>query len=111
MMQWLVSEVVLPFVAVVLTGAILWAATRFTAWTGIQIEAKHREALHSALMTGVRMALSKFGPGAQQIVIKEAVAYAYTSVPGALKKLNPPDQVLGDIAQAKLEEVKAQKGL
>lgn len=108
MWEWLVSEVLLPFLGLVVTAAIAWAVARFTAWTGIQIEARHREALHSALMTGVRMMLEKFGPAAtERQVVNGAIDYAHRSVPDAIKKLDPPSDVLASLATSKLEAAKA----
>ncbi len=69
---------------------------------GIEIEARHREALHSALMSGVRSALSAgvSGPG----VIVAATAYAEASVPDAIRALKPTPDVLKAIAESKFRE-------
>lgn len=45
-------------VNVVVTAALAFGALRLNSWVGVQIEAKHREALHSAVMTGIRRALN-----------------------------------------------------
>lgn len=82
-----------------------WAALRFHSWTGIQIEARHRDALHSALMTGARAALSKGMP--MQQAVEFAVGYAQSSVPAAVAKLKPTDPVLQQLARAKLQEAGA----
>ena len=51
----------LELLSVVITAmlgvAVAFAKDRF----GLEIEARHREALHSALMTGARLALSRMG--------------------------------------------------
>ena len=92
----------LDIASALLAGAIGWAALRFHTWTGIQIEARHREALHSALMTGARAALSKGMP--MQQAVDFAVGYAQSSVPAAVAKLKPADPVLQQLARAKLQE-------
>ncbi len=49
----------LDLAGVVLTALIGFATVRFQRWTGIQIEARHREALHSAIMTAARLAVAR----------------------------------------------------
>ena len=44
----------LELIAAILTIIIGWLAAQGRARWGIEIEARHREALHSVLMTGVR---------------------------------------------------------
>lgn len=85
-------------------GGLLFGLSRLARqrW-GIEIEASHREALHSALMSGVRAAVARglSGPAATA----SAVAYAGRSVPDALGALKPAEGVLASIAEAKLTEV------
>ena len=49
----------LELIAALATAIIGWLAAQAKARWGLEIEARHREALHSALMTGVRHALSE----------------------------------------------------
>lgn len=65
---------------VVIAAAIAFAAQRFQSWTGIQVEARHREALQSALANGARVAIE----GGSVADITRAVAYVQKSVPDAL---------------------------
>lgn len=95
----------LEIVGAALALLIGYAATAFTRWTGIQIEEQHRRALHSALMTGIRAALSR-GMNPEQAV-DHAKAYAETSVPDALGRLKPAPAVLQSLARAKLQEATA----
>jgi hypothetical protein len=53
----------LEILGAVLTVLIGWAADAARRNWGIQIEAKHREALQSALLTGARMAIQRGGGG------------------------------------------------
>ena len=69
---------------------------------GIEIEARHREALQSALMSGIRAALSRGLSGDD--AIRAAIHHAGISVPDAITALNPASGVLKSIAQAKLRE-------
>lgn len=70
---------------------------------GLEIEARHREALHMAIMTGLKTAVAA-GYDKDQ-AMKVAVTYARTSVPDAVKALRPAAGVLMDIAHAKYEDV------
>ena len=74
------------------------------AWArdGIEIEARHREALHSALMTGVRRALAS-GLQEREAVAEATVNHVRTSVPDALAALNPAPRQLVDVAEATLD--------
>lgn len=92
----------LQVIGSVLGLLLIWVTgTMKTRW-GIEIEARHREALHSAIMSGIRAALTK-GLGGTDAV-KDALAYAEQSVPDAIAALSPSPDVLADLAQAKLRE-------
>jgi hypothetical protein len=92
----------LEIVGALVALAVAWAAVRFHAWTGIQIQARHREALQSAIMTGVRAALARGIPAPQ--AVEHAIGYAQSSVPQAIAKLRPTEPVLHNLARAKLQE-------
>jgi len=92
----------LEMIAAVATFILGWLANWARARWSIEIEARHREALHSALMTGVRHALAR-GLYDQDGVAKAAVDYVRTSVPDALAALKPRQQLLIEMAAATLE--------
>ena len=83
-----------------------------TAWLRekfkIEIEARHRHALHSALETGVNRVLDKLVKLPQvtraDAAVAEAVAYVERSVPDAIKALAPSKDHLRDMALAKAKE-------
>lgn len=87
-------------IAIVLTLAITHMGNLLRVRWGIEIEAAHRDALHAALMSGIRTALAEGlqGDGA----INAAVAHARVSVPDAIAALSPAAGVLRTIATAKL---------
>lgn len=73
-------------------------------WTGIQIDEKHMRTLHSAAMTGVRLAIEGNLDGNR--LRETAVAYIRESVPDAVRRLTGgDDSILGKLVQAKLQEV------
>lgn len=83
-----------------LAFAISAAAVRFHRLTGLQIEARHREALHSAIMTAARTAVAR---GLTRDVATEFVAaYVKASVPDALRHLAPPAEALEGLIRSKL---------
>ena len=99
----LVTQVILPIVATIVTAVIGWAAAQARARWGIEIEARQREALHSALMTGAQLAMSRLGASATQKALEvAAVDYARRSVPGAIAALKPSGSTLHDLAAAKI---------
>lgn len=82
---------------------LMWAAnTARTRW-GIEIEARHREALHSALMSGIQSALQRGITGSE--AVQAAVWHAANSVPDALLALKPGAGVLTSIAEAKYRDI------
>lgn len=94
----------LELLGALVAALISWAAVAVQRKWGLDIEARHREALHSALMTGARMALDRaLSP---QSAAELAVAYARESVPDAMRKLQPSPEVLANLARAKLAEAR-----
>ena len=88
---------------VLIGGAAQVAKQRF----GLEIEARHREALHSALMSGARAAIAD-GPGAgKDVLVEQAVTYARESVPDAIARLRPSEAVLRRLVKGKLKELGA----
>lgn len=73
------------FIVIALLSAI---SAVFYRWTGIQIDAKHRDALQSALANGAKLLLQPGGSA------DDAIDYVLRSVPDALKrfgKLSRPE--------------------
>lgn len=109
-MQTIISAAVphiLELLGLVLTGIIGWAAAAARRKWGIEIEARHREALQSALLNGARLALRHelTGKAAVDLILN----YIRSSVPDAVGNLKPSPEVLSDLAKAKLEQVAAEK--
>lgn len=88
-----------PTIGLIITALLGWAVNQFTAKTGIEIEAKHREALHSAALNGLIWALQKAGwlPGTPMTdqILAHGRAYIESSVPDALKqfRIDPASSV------------------
>lgn len=98
---------VVELIGLALTGIIGWAAAKARAKWGIDIEARHREALQSALLNGARLALDRqlTGKAATDLVL----TFIRASVPDAIGNLKATPDVLTDLARAKLEQAAAEK--
>ena len=105
----LISPYIFMLVSAAVVGLLTWLTNIIKQWTGIQIEARHREALHSAMMTGVAAALARGRIKASEVtvdvksqIVKEAVGWAYRSVPYALNALGASPEALAELAISKI---------
>lgn len=102
-----VLEAILPhlieaFMALV-TLATGYVVVLFKRWTGIQIEERRRQALHSAIRTGV-LALMDRGLYGEQL-IEGVKDYIRQSVPDTLAALVPGESVLATLIKSKIREI------
>jgi len=107
-MEWFLDNALVPVLGAISTAAISWAAAAFQRWTGMQIEARHREALHSAIMTGIGYARSGLTPGGSSLnvgsIVDQARDYVLKSVPDALQYFGLKEgTMLYDMIAAKAE--------
>lgn len=93
-----VLQLIAAIIGIVLARAAEVARTRW----GVEIEKDHRDALHSALMSGIRAALIQGLAG--NAAVSAAIRHASRSVPDAIAVLKPAEGVLINIAEAKLRE-------
>lgn len=108
----LLQPIVLSVAATILTALGAWVTKLLNDKVGIDVEARHREALHSALMTGAKAAVEAFGKTQDpKAVARMAIEYAQKSVPDALDKLNPSPAVLEKLAASKVAEVEKPNGV
>ena len=104
------QTVIVGIIGMVLTFILNRVAGAFAASTGIQIEAKHREALHQAIMTSVESGM-KYGPDFAFDTLKaHVVGYLQESVPDALTALTPGDGVLDRLIERYAREALAKLG-
>lgn len=81
---------VLTIVGAIIAAATAWITKKINEWTGISIEARHREALQSALMNGARYIAAEHKPTGVSIDLKNrhlaaGVRFVRDSVPDAVK--------------------------
>lgn len=100
-------NLILGILAPILTALIGWVAAAISRKAGLEIDAKHREALQSALLNGARLAMSK--QLTRQAAVDLVLSYVKDSVPGALEHFTPSTKVLTDLAEAKLEQAASEK--
>lgn len=98
---WIAVQPLLPeligMAATAIVGNVaIVARRRFN----IDMQARHREALHSALTTGAQLAIDR--KLTSQAAINLILAYARQSVPDAIKALKPGADILENLARAKL---------
>lgn len=104
------TPAIVSLAATILTFLAYRANAYLKAKTGFEIEAMNRDALHSALETGVELAIAKASKNktaaaaAQDELVDLIVAYVKRSVPDAIGALKPSQEQLKDMAIAKVEQ-------
>jgi hypothetical protein len=93
-------EALMSALLVLVTAIIGWIAAAIQRRTGIEIEAKHREALQTALTNAAGLVLNKVKSSLSDVTIdvrhpaiKDAILYINGAVPDAIKNfgLSPDD--------------------
>ncbi len=98
-------------------GGLVWARLspaidRLQQWSGVQIDATHREALHSAIDTGLKLAFARGAPAAAETLeahlaagrVGEVASWVYKSVPGAVAHLGVTSEILDGLTTARLSD-------
>lgn len=80
------APVVSAMLAIVIPALLAGLFTSIKKWTGVEVEARHREALQSALANAARL----MAAGASRAA---GIDYVKKSVPDALKVLNATDRI------------------
>lgn len=104
---WL--EMLMGAFAILITAIIGWIAAQIKAKTGIDIEARHREALQVALTNGAGLILNSLGRRAKDITfdvkhpaIASGVKYVMEAVPDAVDNFGLRPEQLAEKLVAKL---------
>lgn len=106
-----------PHLTEILSGILIWlfgllvlavrqlsrkATEMIGRHLGLEAERIWRETLHRALQSGV---LATEGESDEPLRIEKVIGYALRSSPDAIAGLNPREDVLRDLARAKIREV------
>lgn len=104
--QNIIQPIIVDYAAWVILALAGWFLRRLPEQWRIEIEAKHREALHAALNTGVGLvidSLQKNSPAAvPDMAISKVISYVRNSVPDAIKNLAPSQEQLEMMARSKI---------
>lgn len=88
------QELLLAFIAFVVAVALPWAIRKLSQVFKVQIEERHRKALHEAILTYSENAVRGGLSVANEAALRSLVAYLRQSVPDAVATLAPSDDVL-----------------
>ncbi len=109
----ILGQVLAVLIPLIVTALLGWIAILYTRVTGKELEAKHRQALQSALDNGIRWAINQLLDGKlnpdgtvpkdqKAAVIATAQQYVTTSVPDAVKKFQITQPTMEKLLTAKL---------
>ena len=106
--QNILAPVIADYLGFVILGIVGFFLRNLPAKWRLDVEQKHRDALHRALLTGVNFAFDTLqlhpAVATHDKAIAVAVDYVKGSVPDALKRLAPSQEQLEAMARAKLQE-------
>lgn len=99
------DNLILQGVGLLLTALIGWVSMVLNKKYGMDIEARHREALHSALLSGARLAIAGKLTGSAAIAVNRK--YTVEAAPDAVRafKLDERLDKLDELAESKLEQL------
>ncbi|RNF35379.1 hypothetical protein [Paracoccus methylarcula] len=107
-LQNILQPIIVDYAAWLILGALAWFFRRLPERWRIEIEARHRDALHLALNSGVGAIIDTLQKHPSVAVpdraIGEVVDYVRSSVPDAIRRLGPSQAQLEQMARAKLRE-------
>jgi len=108
-MSSFLQEMLAPLASVAITIATpvaVGALVQFMKKLGVDIEAKNREALQSALENAATVAIARAGGPGAGAVISIATDYVRASVPDAIKKFGLDDKKLDKLLQPHIEKAR-----
>ena len=105
--QNVLQPLLADYLAWALMGVLAWFLRWLPAKWRVEVEARHREALHRALNTGIGLVIDTIQKD-PRIAVPDAavgriVGYVKASVPGAIRRLGPSQEMLETMARAKLQ--------
>lgn len=106
--QNIVQPIIVDLLLTLILAVIAWLMRKLPERWRLDIEARHRDALHKALDTGIGLAFDTMQKhptiAAPDMAIGVVLDYVERSVPDALRKLAPSRAHLEDMARAKLQQ-------
>lgn len=113
------QPIIVETLLALILAAIAWLMRKLPETMRVNIEEKHRKALHAALDTGIGYALDameitlRANPAVAvgDATVGRVLDYVNRSVPDAIRNLGPTQRMLQDMARAKLTEAVAKAGI
>lgn len=106
--QSVVQPIIVDLMLTLILAVIAWLMRKLPERWRLDIEARHRDALHKALDTGIGLAIDTMQKhpsiAAPDMAIGVVLDYVERSVPDALRKLAPSRAHMEDMARAKLQQ-------
>lgn len=106
--QNIAQPIIVDLLLTLILAIIAWLMRKLPERWRLDIEARHREALHKALDTGIGLAIDTMQKhptiAAPDMAIGTVLDYVERSVPDALRRLAPSRAHLEDMARAKLQQ-------
>ena len=106
--QSIVQPIVVELLLMLILAVVAWFLRLLPERFRVDIEAKHRAALHSAIDTGVGLLIDTVQKhptiAAPDMAIGTVLDYVERSVPDAIRRLGPSRAQLEDMARAKLQQ-------
>ena len=104
--QNIVQPLLTEYIGAVILAILTWALAKLPARLRLDIEQRHRDALHRALDTGIGLAFDALqkhpGVAVPDMAVTTILDYVRKSVPDAIKNLGPSQAHLEDMVRAKL---------
>lgn len=107
-LQSAVQPIIADAIVVLILGAVGWSLRLLPQRWRLDIEARHRAALHSAVDTAVGLILDTVqrqpGIAVPDAVITRGIGYVTESVPDAIKRLGPSQATLEALLRSRLQQ-------
>lgn len=107
-----IRPLLMEMVGLLVAAVIGWITMRLNRSLGMTIEARHREALQSALMNGAFYGLNQLDKAASSVtfdthnkMVAEGVRYVQKSVPDAIKFFGLTPERLRELLEAKIPAI------
>ena len=106
--QSIIQPILVELLLTLILAVLAWFLRLLPERFRVDIEAKHRAALHSAIDTGVGLLIDTMQKhptiAAPDVAIGTVLDYVERSVPDAIRRLGPSRAQLKDMARAKLTQ-------
>lgn len=104
--EGIVRPLLTEYIGLLILGVLTWAMSKLPARLRLDIEQRHRDALHRALDTGIGLVFDSMqrhpAVAVPDMAVTKIIDYVRASVPDAIERLAPSQAHLEAMARAKL---------